>query len=205
MQEKVRVDLEKLIDQTSFLLEKQEEARRVCVEKFNEFISFINDNLKLAKENNDQDSSVKLQEILSIIQSQLETFEGEILSDISFLKAQSEVLQAIKSEKDAAKAEELLSMITEGETILDTAKFKEEVAEEAKRSQQGFIDILEDFKAVLQEGNVDDLLIHLQCLQKEIKKESDKGNDRPKVDLDFLDEEDKAFVFDEKEEKDSED
>ncbi|MCK4264975.1 hypothetical protein KAW80_01300 [Candidatus Babeliales bacterium] len=171
MSDKVKADLEKLIGQTSFLLEKQKASKEYCGKQFAELIGLIDSKAKNLDVANDKATVDKLTEISEIIGKHLINFEEEVEQDISFLEDQLKAIQEIKDHHDPESAAKLITVLMDGQTILDTKVFKDQIEEEAKASQESFSTVINDLKSAINEDGVDELLVYLKELEEEDRKE----------------------------------
>ncbi len=151
--------LTKLVDQTTFLLEKQKESRDYTVDAFQKFLSAIQ---KMQEGKQDQEVKDTLQEIYDAVADQSEAYSSEIQEDISFLDSQLETMQTVAEEGDEAKSIELARVLTDGEKLPETKDFKEEVNEEATESKRHFLAVIDDLMGALEEESFDDLLAYIE-------------------------------------------
>ena len=140
--------LEALIEQTDFLLEKQNEA---LVESEKIFGEMANDVEEKLKSKNIQAQDLKsLNNIRAMIQDHLENVAEQMQEDIEFLTEQLTALKHIAAIPDQKKAKELLNMmIDEDEEILETEDFKANVTQESISSKQNLISIIDDLKVCI--------------------------------------------------------
>jgi len=181
----VNIDITKLIDQTAFLLEKQRDSKKYCSEQFEEFLDLVEEEISSLDPVMEKDKVEKLKAIAVIVREQLLKFDKEINEDITFLEEQLGAIQEIKANKDPVAAAKLLKILMNGEEVPDTKKFKEEVEAEAYTSKESFVSILNDLKAVLQEGGLDELLVYLQDLN-----ENESEEEEEEFEINFDSEED---------------
>ncbi len=168
--------LEALIEQTDFLLEKQNEA---LVESEKIFGGMANDVEEKLKSKNIQAQDLKsLTSIRAMIQAHLEKVAEQMQEDIEFLTEQLTALKHIAAIPDQKKANELLNMmIDEDEEILETEDFKANVTQESISSKQNLISIIDDLKAALNEGKFRDVELFLEALCAEEDEESEEESD----------------------------
>ena len=147
--------LENLLEQTSFLLDRQLDAKNEGGKLFVELLSLIENKLKQTRDEEDREC---LENIYDAMSGEAQKFSEDATDDIEFLKDQMQALKAIKEVPDKEKARELLSaLIDEEEEIQETAAFKKDVLDEAQISRQNLMSIINDFKAALEEGNIKEL------------------------------------------------
>ncbi|HBS48332.1 TPA: hypothetical protein DEO28_00575 [Candidatus Dependentiae bacterium] len=163
-------NIENLREQTSFLLEKQEDLYSFCKERFEELLSIVK--AKVVESETDKNQVEKLNSISKVLGEHSQKVLGEIESDVSFLKEQLEVIEEVESGNDLAKKEELISAMMENEELLEMEEFREDVLQEVEDSKKGFDTVVEDLISALEEGNLDEVLVYLQEMEDHEEKES---------------------------------
>jgi hypothetical protein len=165
--------LEALIEQTDFLLEKQNEALAESERIFGEMASDVEEMLKNKSIQGQELTS--LNNILTMIKDHLENVNEQMQEDIDFLTEQLAALKHITAIPDQAKAKELLNlMIDEDEEILETEEFKENVTQESATSKQNLISIIDDLKAALKENKFREIELFLEALSQEEDEETEE-------------------------------
>lgn len=169
--------LEALIEQTDFLLEKQNEALVESEKIFGGMANEVEEKLK-SKSISAQDLK-SLNNIRTMVQEHLENVAEQMQEDIDFLTEQLTALKHITAIPDQKKAAELLNMmIDEDEEILETEEFKENVTQESISSKQNLISIIDDLKAALNENKFRDVELFLEALcADENEEESDEESE----------------------------
>lgn len=176
-------DIKTLLEQTEFLLSKQQEAQADCKTIFNDLLSSARVKLEQAKKENSQDAE-HLEQVIDLIAEQAERFDDEAQTDIDFLGEQRDALQQIRAENNPAKAQELLSMlIDEDETIKDTQVFMKEVTDEAHTSRESLLAMVNDIKDAIQEGNAQDIALYLESVL--VDEEGDLDEDEEDADIEW--------------------
>lgn len=169
--------LEALIEQTDFLLEKQNEALVESEKIFGSMATEVEEKLK-SKSISAQDLK-SLNNIHTMIKEHLENVAEQMQEDIDFLTEQLTALKHIAAIPDQKKAKELLNMmIEEDEEILETDEFKENVTQESVASKQNLISIIDDLKSALNEDKFRDVELFLEALcadEEESEEESECG------------------------------
>jgi len=159
-----RLDL--IDEQTTFLLEKQLEARDYCNNLFSEVLSLVDQ--KIQETDEESEDYKNIQRIHILISEQFSKFSDEVGDDIQFLEEQLKTIKLIKQMDDRQKAQELLnSLLEEGEQLLETDEFKKNLEEEADISKRNFITIIDDIKNALEDGNLQDLELILSSIANE--------------------------------------
>lgn len=157
-------DIKTLLEQTEFLLKKQQEAQADCKNIFNDLLSSARVKLDQAKKESSQDAE-HLEQVIDLIADQAQSFDDEAQTDIEFLGEQRDALQQIHAEGNPVKAQELMSMlIDEEETIKDTPTFMKEVADEAQSSRESLMAMVNDIKDAIKEGNAQDIALYLESV-----------------------------------------
>jgi hypothetical protein len=156
-----RLDI--LIDQTSFLIEKQKEAVQDCLALFSDLLVTVDKRVKQVEAKAPEAESLK--EVRDLLAEQAEQIKQGSQEDIEFLAEQLKTLQQIKAVNDPAKATELLqAMLDDDVEIKNTEAFKKEVNEESVISRQNLVVMLNDIKDAIQEGNAQDVAVYLESI-----------------------------------------
>ena len=168
--------LDTLIEQTSFLIAKQNEAVQDCLALFNDLLVTVDKRIKQVDTKAPEAES--LTEVRELLAEQAEQIKEGSKEDIDFLSEQLKTLQQIKTVNDPAKAQELLKMLLDEDVeIKDTAVFKKEVAEESAISRQNLVVMLNDIKDAIQEGNAQDVAVYLESILNETDDEDGDDED----------------------------
>ena len=157
--------LQKLTEQTVFLLEKQKEANKDCIVIFSGLLDVIKSKLQQPKI--DATERTALEQIHALLSEQSETIKEEAQVDIDFLTEQLQALNQVKTveAKDPVKAKELLAMLVdENEEVKETEAFKKEVIDEAKASKENLMTMVTDIKEAITEGNAEEVAQYLESI-----------------------------------------
>jgi hypothetical protein len=174
--------LETLIEQTSFLLEKQKEAQKECASIFAELVATATARKNELKGNKEEFET--LEQVENLLAEQAERLNEEAQVDIDFLDEQYQALSKIKSLNNPTKEQELLGMLLdESEEIKDTEAFKKEVTEESTISKQNLLTMTNDIKDAIKEGSAQDVALYLESLLDEDGGDIEGGDDED-ADLD---------------------
>ncbi len=158
--------LEKLAEQTNFLLEMQKKAQKETNEVFSTLLDFLNEKVKSYSD--DAERKALVEEISDILSGHAQQFTDEVQEDIEFLGEQAEALNQIKKIEDPEKTKEMLaSMIEESEELPETEEFKKNVSEEYMLSKKNLLDMVEDIKASIEEGELKQVKLFLEALLSE--------------------------------------
>jgi hypothetical protein len=154
--------LEKVIEQTTFLLEKQRQAHQECQTVFEDLLAYVTKKIDAA---HDEEEVETLENIHDILAGQAEQLTEDAGGDISFLTEHIKALKKIREVKDAAKATELLNaLIDEQEEILETTDFKDEITRESEVAKDQLLAMVADLKDALEEGNSKEVELYLESL-----------------------------------------
>jgi hypothetical protein len=192
----VRADVERLQEQAQFLVESQKSAQAECLKEFDDFKKLIKARLSSAT----IDERESLNEIHRLIDEHEKMFSSEIEEDVTFLNEQIKALKVLHSEKNEAKLKDQLDLLMEGEPVQEMAAFKKEVTEELRQTKQEFIAVLDDLKAALKEGEIEDLLVYLRELA---ATDTESGDEDEEGEIGF--EFDPSFGMEEKDKHEDED
>jgi hypothetical protein len=180
MEEKIRKDFEEMVEQTKFLAEQQAISKEYCGEQFVQLIDFINK--KIVKKGDDPEVK-RYQEIANMIDLHYQSFLNEVEEDINFLKKQLVAAEAVESCPDSEKKKELLKLFLDGEDLLDTEQFKQEILQEAQEAKKTFKVVIDDLKLAIDEGNLDEVLVYLQEMEEGREKEKEEIEGEEGIDL----------------------
>jgi hypothetical protein len=154
MQEKV----DTLLEQITFLGEKQKDLYANSISSFDDLLSEIEGKLKTAGQG-EQD----LKWVFDHISEYKKDSTQDIQDDIKFLEEQVTALDQIRSMQDSAKAEELLNMIIDPkEELLSTKEFKERVEQDIAICKKDLKAMVDDIKGILEEGDYAQLKLLLE-------------------------------------------
>ena len=155
--------LDTIIEQTVFLIEKQKEAQRDCS-------LFFHDLLQTAQKKCDataigHEDREGMEYVCDLISEQAERISEDAQIEIDYLEEQLEALQSIKSLKDPKREEEMLGELLDAEAeVKDTKEFIKEVTDESLNARHNLAIVINDMKAALSEGNVDELVTYLETI-----------------------------------------
>ena len=155
-------DIVRLAEQTTYLIEKQQESREYTVEAFNAFLAAIESRKQEVETDQEKE---KLQNVHDSVSEQSEQFASAIDDDVAFLESQLEAIKKIEEHDDEAKAAELTSLLLDGQEVPPTEEFKKEVEQEADAAKRHFLAVIDDLRNALDEGGYDDLLVYFQNME----------------------------------------
>ena len=168
-------NLQTIIDQTAFLIERHSEARSECNALFADLLSVIDTRIvKAEKLNEDQES---LNKIRSLIASQADELAESSKVDIEFLQEQLTGLEQIAKINNPAQREELLGALLDGEEIKDTVAFKAEILEEIAAAKLSLSAMLGDIKDAVTEGSAEEVAMYLEAILGDETDEDDLEDD----------------------------
>jgi hypothetical protein len=170
------VTLQELIEQTDFLLGKQKEAQKDCLEIFGDLLNVVEK--KIEKVKGQREEVEELNKARTLVTQQIERVKEDTQSDIEFLGEQLRALNEIDKIQDKKKAQELVSqMLDDAEDIKETAAFKKEVEEESKISRQNLIALVNDIRDAVNEGSAKDVALYLESILGEEELEGDEDGE----------------------------
>ena len=173
-------NVEVLLEQTEFLLEKQIEAKDKCTEMIKDIVSFIKKEIENTTENAEKKEALK--KIHSLLNDFIQKITDVSDSDISFLREQNKVLKDIGKIEDPNKASEVLNLIVDPkEKFVETNQFKKNILDDMKACEVELTNIFDDIKAAIKENN----LMEIEYMLKDIISEyeeygKDNGNGAPR-------------------------
>jgi len=100
--------LQALLEQTSFLLEKQTEAKNETDAIFTDLLAFIKD--KINEGSPDSEQVTSLEKVYDMISGHAQKLAEETQDDVEFLGEQLNALEEINKIEDPAKADEVLQL-----------------------------------------------------------------------------------------------
>lgn len=178
--------LDILLEQTSFLLAKQTEAKKECSDIFANFISAVDKKAQGAKNAEDARS---LEKIHSLIVEQAKQFDEETQEDIEFLAEQLKMLEQVKGISDKEKAKEVMAMcVDENEELLPTDEFKRNVIEEGELSKENLLNMVEDLTEAINEGSVKEVELLMETLVLDQGELDEEDGDEDECDCEDCDE-----------------
>lgn len=171
------IHIEDLIEQTTFLLEKQKASQTDCLAIFQDLLATAQAKLAQAR-SQDPEEAEHLEQVCTLIADQKENITQDSQIDIEFLTEQLQALVKIQAIQDPEKAQELLSMIIdENEEIKETEAFKQEVNEEAAISKQNLMTVINDLKDAIKDGSAEDVATYLESIMAGEDEEGDEFDD----------------------------
>ncbi len=167
------VTLQTLIDQTDFLLGKQKEAQKDCLEIFGGLLGVVEK--KIAQVKGQREEVEELTKVRTLVVQQIERVKEDTQADIDFLNEQLRALNEIDKIQDKKKAQELVSqMLDDADDIKETAAFKKEVEDESKISRQNLVTLVNDIGEAVNEGSAKDVVLYLESILGEEELEGDE-------------------------------
>ena len=156
--------IDELVEQTSFLLDKQKETK----EFFENSLALFLDLFGSEQDKAEGLKKVELLECFQRVRLLLEKLDGKALEqleeDIVFLEEQLGAIKQIQNMPDEKKVAQLGSLLIEDDSkVTDTKVFKKTIEQEAEQAQQEFQVMIDDIKSVLLEDGVQELEILLEA------------------------------------------
>ena len=159
--------VQKILDQTSFLIEKQNELFKFVSDIYTDILNSLDIRIK---EESVETVISDLNAIKENISTHYNSLSEQIKEDVGFLGEQLEAINQIKNMEDKAKAEELLNMLVEKEEeLIDTEKFKKQISEDLALSTKELKMMHEDILNSLKENNIQELKLMLEAAQEHDK------------------------------------
>lgn len=168
--------IQKILEQTNFLLEKQNELFKFVSDTYTDILNNLEDKIK-----NESEQSVisNLNAIKENIATHYKHLSEEIREDINFLDEQLKAIIQIKDMEDKNKSEELLNMLIEkDENLMDTDEFKKQVKIDLLASTRELKSMHEDLLNSLEENKIKELKLMLEAVQdheKDLEKEEEEA------------------------------
>lgn len=159
-----REDVKRLKEQAEFLIESQKKAKAECLAGFDGFKKLIQERIDTLGDDSSSNEHASLQEIAKLVEEHEKTFASDIDQDVEYLIEQLGALGKLEEEKNDTKLKEQLALIMDNEPVQAMDEFKKEINEELSQTRQEFTAVLDDLKAALLEGEIDDLLVYLREL-----------------------------------------
>lgn len=163
-----------IIEQTTFLIESQEKARKKSTQQFKDILSFVEATINEYKAQEggiDSENFKSLEKIYDMLAGRAQEMQDITDQDIEFLKEQREAFDEIEKIDDAAQRAELMKALFEDdEEILETGSFKKSVIEEAEEGDRYLAAMVDDIKASVQEGDIKGVELLLEAAIEESKK-----------------------------------
>ena len=170
--------LETLIEQTSFLLEKQQELHENSQEVFDSIMQVISEKKAELEAGDDKSKLDDLHAIETRLKTQKEKSEDDFKQDIDFLQEQLEAIKQITNVQDEQKAQELLDMIIDPkDELLETEDFKSQISTEIMAAKNELNLMLEDIKNALEQGDLHELNLMLEAVADEQKLQEEQDEE----------------------------
>lgn len=169
--------LDKLSEQTQFILSKQLETKKYFMDVFQDFLSSVLDEKTNFEKAGQKNKAAKLQEIHDLAAGQMDRVSDELTKDIEYLEGNIEAVNKIKQERDIAKRNELVNLLLEDQELPETEQLKIDVESEIEASKEDFSFLIGDLKAALQEGEIDDVLASLRNMETGISASGEEDED----------------------------
>lgn len=180
--------LETLIEQTTFLLEKQEQVKQECDDLFNDFLAFLQE--KMDDFNEDSEQAESIGRVYDMVSGHAQKITDDAQSDIDFLREQLQALIEVAQVNDVTKSRELLNaMISEDEELPTTEEFKENIMQDSVEAKSSLLAMIDDIKDALREGDIKEVELLLEAMVQEEDEEDDEDGEYDIDEEDYDDEE----------------
>lgn len=158
--------LNSLIEQTSFLLERQKELFEKTSKVFSEMLEVAEKKLKSLDQNTRKQDVEDLRSIQKFVSDHKQKSAQGIQEDVEFLTEQLTALAQIKSVEDEAKKTELLDMIIpKEEKIPDTAAFKKMITDDLASNFRDLDLMFDDMKSAIEEDEIHEIKLLLEAIK----------------------------------------
>lgn len=155
--------LEVLIEQTEFLLEKHKEAKDDCTKIFSDLLNVVEN--RMERTNQEEKEYEVLDRVHDLLSGQVQHATTETQDEIEFLTAQLQAFKELKASDDSMKRDETVKMLLEGvEELEDTVTFKKGILEESAVARQNLVTIANDIKEALEEGSAEEVELYLKAI-----------------------------------------
>jgi hypothetical protein len=158
--------LNSLMEQTTFLLEKQKELFDKTSKVFGGMFEVAEKKLKSIDQNARKQDAEDLKAIQKFVSDHKQKSAHGIQEDIEFLNEQIAALAQIKSIEDGSKREELLDMvIPKEEKIPDTAAFKKMITDDLASNFRDLDLMFDDMKSAIEEDDIHEIKLLLEAIK----------------------------------------
>lgn len=165
--------IERLENQTKYLIEKQKELLTSSEEIFKSLINIIDEKIKTLKEDEGKD----LQDVKVYIVEHNKKSNAQLKDDIEFLNEQLEAITQIKALDDEAKMEELLNMmLSKDQQLEEMDAFKKRLDEDVASCKKELEFMHEDIKGAIDEGKIRELKLMIEAVKDQQSKEDEDGD-----------------------------
>lgn len=180
-------DVEILIAQTEFLLTQQKESKNYTLEKFLNFVEYVEQKSDEQTKKGNVEGAKKLQEIAGIMRNQVDVYEDNVDEDIDYLEQQRDALTQLQG-KSESEVKSFLDEVLQGESLQPMEVFKKDVMREAHESRESFLKVLNDLQTTLDEGSIDDLFAYVQGMYEDMQGEESEREEG--LELEMMEEND---------------
>ena len=164
--------LSTIIEQTSFLIEYQEQTRESSAHTFKEALGFIEQKINEYKKDGSESEDCKsLENIADMLSSRAQEMQTITDQDLEFLKAQLDAFSEVEKLDNAEQQEEIIAaMFEDDEDLLETDAFKKEVVQEAEEGKKYLAAMVDDIRNSVDEGDIKGVELLLEAAIEESRK-----------------------------------
>ena len=167
--------IDQLLEQTAFLLEEQKGMQSFYEKTFAMLYQLIDDSVAKSEAEHAGDSLDRLDNIRVMVKEQEEEILEQLADDVLFLEEQIAGLKQVCEMDDTTKVDEIASeMIGDQKELQSFDIFKGEIEEEIKAAQDSFGSVVDDMKAALEEGSLEELEAFLKEQREAAQKEREE-------------------------------
>ncbi len=151
-------DLNKLSEQTQFLLDKQHEVQGFCKSSFKKVYDVLTEKIEEAEKASNSEDLDSLKNIKEIVEDQEQEVVEQLNEDVEFLEEQLQAIKDVIETADEERAKELAKLILEDpKKVPDMKTFKDDVIEEAKEALESFKTLTDDLVHAIKEDDIQEV------------------------------------------------
>lgn len=167
--------IDALAEQTSFLLEKQQEVQEFFKHEFKSLYDLLGAEQEKSEKANAGEELTSFQNVASMLSAYEKDSIDTLDQDIEFLSEQLVAINQIAQVEDEEKSEELIKMLLDdGYELTDTNRFKADVEQEAEQAKSSFKAMIDDVKATLLEEGIGELELLLEAHKAEMEQQENE-------------------------------
>ena len=163
--------LQKMEEQTSFFLQVQIEKKEHCLQAYEEFLSQLEKAQNKAAATGSAQIKKDLERAYEIVHTHAEQIDSESTEDIALLERYLESINFIQTLNNPAKEEEFARTLLEGEELMPTEQFKQEVLVDAKESYNTVEGMFENLVYTLETEGAKSLTLILESMNADARQE----------------------------------
>lgn len=151
--------------QITFLLDEKQNLTDFIGQNYEEFLAYID---SMSPDNLDPEKFESLQTIYSLVSDRHDMIIDQLMQDKMDLKELVKDLNEIKENQDQQKWQELVDVLFSEEPFeKDFDKFKKSITEEIAGLKKELTEVLDDWRATIESGEIKELALLLEAFAKE--------------------------------------